>query len=74
MARFVFLGGPECGDVAECEMFDRVFPLDEPVEVDDARAAAKLRANRFFAEAPAVEGDDPPHQPRRRGRPPKVSH
>ncbi len=70
--RFVFLSGPECGDVASTVNFGLLFPVGVPVDVADPRIAAKLRGNRFFR----LEGDELPATeavvtPPRRGRPRK---
>lgn len=80
MPAFVFLGGPECGDVGGVTMFGIWFPVGAVVEVTDRAIAGKLRGNMFFRE---VEAGDPPapetgadntYSPvvKRRGRPPRV--
>lgn len=80
MPAFIFLGGPECGDVDSVVMFGVTLPLGVPVEVTEAHAAGKLRGNMLFRE---VEAGDPPapetgaddtYSPvvKRRGRPPRV--
>ena len=53
MPRFVFLGGPECGDVDSVVMFGVTLPLGVPVEVTEAHAVRKLRGNMFFREVEA---------------------
>ncbi len=82
MPAFVFLGGDECGDVDSVVMFGIVLPLGVPVEVTEARAAEKLRGNKFFRETEAVMptgvelaapySEDPLVPVKRRGRPPRV--
>lgn len=78
MPAFVFLGGPECGDVGGVNMFGVWFPLGAVVEVTDHAIAGKLAGNKFFAEAdasPAPEtgaGDTYSPVVKRRGRPPRV--
>jgi hypothetical protein len=54
MPAFIFLGGPECGDVDCVVMFGIALPLGVPVEVTEAHAAQKLRGNMFFREVEAV--------------------
>lgn len=57
MPRFVFLSGPECGDVDAVDNYGIRFPRGEAVSVDDAFVVRKLRGNRFWAEAPDTNGD-----------------
>lgn len=57
MPHFVFLSGPECGDVGAVNYFGVHFPRGVAVEANDAFIVAKLRGNRFFAEAPDTNGD-----------------
>ena len=74
---FAFVGGPECGDVAEVTAYGLRFPKGAPVLVNDERAIRKLRGNQFFAEVPwddGEPGDVPAPKPevKRRGRPRRI--
>lgn len=66
--RFVFLSGPDCGDVASVVFHGLLFAAGEPVEVDDPRTIAKLAGNRFFARAAGGDDAAPPRAPARRSR------
>ena len=57
MPGFVFLSGPECGDVASVDYYGIHFPRGEAVDVLDAFIVRKLRGNRFWSEVP--EEPDP---------------
>jgi hypothetical protein len=72
VARFIFLGGPECG-VDALTMFGVSFRMGYPSEVTDALAVRKLRGNRFFLEVEVGEVSDPPEVKKPRGRPRKVN-
>jgi hypothetical protein len=52
MPRFVWLSGPECGDMGVTTAFDREWRVDKPVEVDE-ETAVRVRRNRFFREVKA---------------------
>lgn len=57
MPRFVFLSGPECGNVDAVTNYGIHFPRGVAVEVIDAFIVRKLRGNRFWTEAPDTNGD-----------------
>lgn len=68
MAQFTYIG-EEYGTDA----YGLLFPAGVAVEVTQAHAINKLRANRFFAEVfDGVEVIDAAPEPKRRGRPPKA--
>lgn len=64
MPRFVFLSGPECGNVDAVTNYGIHFPRGVAVEVADDFVADKLRGHPFFATVaepsdPAdINGDD----------------
>lgn len=61
MPRFVWLSGPECGDMGVTTAFDREWRVDKPVEVDE-ETAVRVRRNRFFRELKA-KAAPPPAEP-----------
>jgi hypothetical protein len=73
MAFFAYRGGVEFDETempAMVKMFGQRFVIDNPVEITDAHAIAKLRNHKFFEE---IEDAMAPQviAPRKRGRPSK---
>lgn len=57
MPHFVFLSGPECGNVDAVDFYGVHFPRGVAVEVTDPFIAAKAKGNATFSEAPDMNGD-----------------
>lgn len=57
MPHFVFLSGPECGNVDAVDFYGVHFPAGVPVELTDPAIIAKARGNPTFSEAPDTNGD-----------------
>lgn len=68
MRTFTYIGEHE-----GTEVFGLRFPRDVPVEVSDPHALTKLPNNRFFVESFGGVEVLEPVEPKRRGRPPKVT-
>jgi hypothetical protein len=56
MPRFVWLSGPETGNMAVTLAYGRDWRVDVPQEVDE-KLAVRIRRNRFFREEVALDLD-----------------